>query len=119
MDDRAAGKRGVVYQLRRTAASPLEGILIIKQYVRLHVRKLTCAALDAARAAAGALRAGVQRRIMLRAVGSGTPPRRAVRGAGLATATAAPATRASHACDPLPSDIHRGHRPCAARCGTG
>src|SRR6267142_184057 len=115
MGDRAAGKRGVVYQLRRTAASPRGGYSYYNQYVRLHVRKLTCAALDAARA----LRAKVLARIMSRAVGSGTQPRRAVRGAGLATATAAPATRASHAGDPVPSDIPRGRRPCAARCGTG
>src|SRR6202795_2091539 len=115
MGGRAAGKRGVVYQLRRTAASPVEGIPIINQYVRLHDRKLTCAVLDAARA----LRAKVLARIISRAVGSETQPRRAVRGAGLATATAAPATRASHACDPLPSDIPRGRRPCAARYGTG
>src|SRR6266513_6071357 len=50
MGDSAAGRRRVVYQLRRTPPRALEGILIINQYVILYVRKLTCATLDAARA---------------------------------------------------------------------
>src|SRR6266853_1130366 len=115
MDESGAGKRRVVYQLRRASAPFLECILIINQYVRLHVRKLTCAALDVARA----LRAKVPKRIMSPAAGVGARPWRAARAraAGLASATAALATRASRACDPLPSDNPRGHRPGAARCG--
>src|SRR6266576_183289 len=68
MGDSAAGRRRVVYQLRRTPLRALVGILIINQYVILYVRKLICAALDAARA----LRAKVAARDYVSCFGLGS-----------------------------------------------
>src|SRR6266480_2213041 len=69
MGDSAAGRRRVVYQLRLTPPRAMERILIINQYVRLYVRKLTCAALDAARA----LRAEVAAKDHVACCGLGSP----------------------------------------------